>query len=188
MMRRGLAVFIGLAVLSLSDAAFADDAAVVEPDGYRTGDYRAPTPKTLAGARVVSTSQAHALWTAKTAVFVDVMPRPPRPAGLPAGTIWREKLRPNIPGSIWLPDTGYGVLAATTDDYFRIGLEQATRGARGATLVFYCLKDCWMSWNAARRAVALGYLDVVWYPDGTDGWKDAGLPFEDGRPMSRPGD
>ena len=37
-----------------------------------------------------------------------MLPRPPKPNNLPAGTVWRDKPRLNIPGSIWLPDTGYG--------------------------------------------------------------------------------
>ena len=53
-------------------------------------------------------------------------------------------------------------------------------------LVFYCLRSCWMSWNAARRALAIGYTNVVWYPDGTDGWEDALLPLADSTPEPRP--
>jgi hypothetical protein len=39
-----------------------------------------------------------------------------------------------------------------------------------------------MSWNAARRAVAWGYANVAWYPDGTDGWAEEDLPLEDAQP------
>ena len=35
-----------------------------------------------------------------------------------------------------------------------------------------------MSWNAAKRALALGYRRVLWYPEGTDGWARQGLPLE----------
>ena len=35
-----------------------------------------------------------------------------------------------------------------------------------------------MSWNAAKRALALGYAHVAWYPEGADGWAAAGLPLE----------
>jgi hypothetical protein len=35
-----------------------------------------------------------------------------------------------------------------------------------------------MSWNAAKRALALGYRSVHWYPDGTDGWGEAGFLLE----------
>jgi PQQ-dependent catabolism-associated CXXCW motif protein len=159
----------------------ADDAAP-EPAGYRTHDYRAPTPATLAGARVVTTTQAEALWQDKAAIFVDVMPRAPRPPNLPPGTIWRDRPRSNIPGSIWLPDTGYGELASVTEDYLRKSIERVTGGDRTKLLVIYCLRDCWMSWNAARRLVLLGYANVAWYPEGTDGWTDALLPVVDAQP------
>jgi rhodanese-related sulfurtransferase len=43
-----------------------------------------------------------------------------------------------------------------------------------------------MSWNAAKRALALGYTNVVWYPDGTDGWFNALLPLQDSTPEPRP--
>ena len=79
-----------------------------EPDGYRMEDYRAPVPATLAGVRVLTTAEASAIWRAKTGVFIDVMPRAPKPQNLPEGTVWRDKPRLNIPGSMWLPDTEIG--------------------------------------------------------------------------------
>ena len=48
-------------------------------------NYRTPTPATLRGARVVTTDEAEAIWKNGNAVFVDVLPRPPRPPNLPAG-------------------------------------------------------------------------------------------------------
>jgi PQQ-dependent catabolism-associated CXXCW motif protein len=186
-MMRGISGIAALGILVLSlPSAHGGDGEVPEPDGYRTGDYRSPTPNSLKGARTASTADAEAMWKSGTAVFIDVMPHPPRPAGLPPGTIWREKSRLNIPGSIWLPDTGYGALAAATEEYFRAGLEQATGRDRSRALVFYCLMNCWMSWNAAKRAISIGYSNVVWYPDGTDGWQFAGLALEDAKPVPRP--
>jgi PQQ-dependent catabolism-associated CXXCW motif protein len=177
---RVAALAIGLLALGLGSARGQDG--VPEPDGYRTEDYRTPTPTTLKGARVVTTAEAVAIWQAGGAVFVDVLPRPPRPAGLPAGTVWRDRPRRNIPGGIWLPDTGYGALAEAAENYLRTGLDHASGGDRKRTLVFYCLKDCWMSWNAAKRAVAMGYVNVVWFPAGTDGWEEAGLPLAEAQP------
>jgi PQQ-dependent catabolism-associated CXXCW motif protein len=156
-----------------------------EPEGYRTDNYRSPVPATLAGARVLATEQAEAIWRGGKAVFIDVLPRPPKPANLPEGTIWRDKPRPNIPGSVWLPDTGYGALAAATEDYLREGLLRASGGDKAKQLVIYCQADCWMSWNAAKRALSYGYSSVAWYPDGTDGWQRANLPLEDSQPLPR---
>jgi PQQ-dependent catabolism-associated CXXCW motif protein len=156
-----------------------------EPDGYRTDDYRAAVPGTLAGARVLATEEAEAIWRSGTGAFVDVLPRPPKPQNLPAGTVWRDKPRLNIPGSIWLPDTGYGKLAASTEDYLRRGLARASKGDRATLLVIYCQADCWMSWNAAKRALSYGYCNVAWYPQGTDGWRRADLPVAESQPEPR---
>jgi PQQ-dependent catabolism-associated CXXCW motif protein len=185
-MRLRLAGVVALLLLFLP--AVARGQGVAEPDSYRTGNYRTPTPATLRGARVLTTDEAEEIWKSGAAVFIDVMPQPPRPANLPPGTLWRDKPRLNIPGSIWLPDTGYGELAPVMLDYFHRGLVQASGGDRGRLLVFYCLADCWMSWNAAKRALELGYAEVAWYPDGTDGWGDADLPLADCKPAPRPTD
>ena len=158
---------------------------VAEPEEYRTENYRAPVPATLAGARVLTTGQAEAIWRAGNAAFIDVLPRPPRPQNLPAGTVWRDKPRRNIPGSTWLPDTGYGALAPPTEDYFKQGLARASGGDKAKLLVIYCQENCWMSWNAAKRAVRYGYGNVAWYPDGTDGWEAEGLPLVESQPEPR---
>jgi PQQ-dependent catabolism-associated CXXCW motif protein len=155
---------------------------IAEPEGYRTEDYRAPTPATLRGARVVATLEAEQIWKAGGAIFIDVMPHAPRPANLPPDTIWRDKPRRNIPGSVWLADVGYGALAPVTESYLRAGLARATGGDRTKMLVVYCLRDCWMSWNAAKRIHSMGYANVVWYPDGTEGWTEAGLPLKESTP------
>jgi PQQ-dependent catabolism-associated CXXCW motif protein len=157
-----------------------------EPESYRMADYRAPTPATLKGARVLSTGQAHEIWREGAAAFIDVLPQAPRPAELGPEVVWRDKPRFDVPGSLWLPDTGYGALATIMESYFREGLRKASGDNSGKTIVFYCLRDCWMSWNAAKRAIALGYENVDWYPEGTDGWSAAGLPLESRKPEPRP--
>jgi PQQ-dependent catabolism-associated CXXCW motif protein len=181
--QRSLAAALGFALLASFAARAAE--APAEPGSYRESDYRAPTPATLKGARVLTTDEAAAMWRARSAAFIDVLPQAPRPKNLPKDVVWRDKPRFDIPGSLWLPDTGYGELAAVMLDYFRRGLDKALSGG-ARPLVFYCLKNCWMSWNAARRAVALGYKNVDWYPGGSDGWAAAGLPLEKRAPEPRP--
>jgi PQQ-dependent catabolism-associated CXXCW motif protein len=156
-----------------------------EPGEYRADNYRAPVPATLKGARVLTTAEAETIWRAGSGVFIDVLPRPPKPQNLPEGTVWREKPRLNIPGSIWLPDTGYGKLAEATEDYLRRGLERVLGGKSNRLLVIYCQADCWMSWNAAKRALSYGYANVAWYPEGTDGWERANLPMAESHPEPR---
>ena len=83
-----------------------------------------------------------------------------------------------IPSSVWLPTIGYGVISAAAEQRLAEVLHEATAGRRDAPIAFYCKQDCWMSWNAARRAVESGWRNVIWYPDGIDGWTAAGLPTE----------
>jgi PQQ-dependent catabolism-associated CXXCW motif protein len=182
---KGTIIRVAFAAM-VAAATGAATAEVAEPDSYRLENYRSPTPATLRGARVIGTDEAEAVWRNHSAAFVDVLPRPPRPRDLPAGTLWHDKPHANIPDSIWLPDTGYGALAPGMAGYFAKGLDKATDGDHARMLVFYCLADCWMSWNAAKRALELGYSDVAWYPEGTDGWLIAGLPLQDATPEPRP--
>ena len=184
-MRRRL-VLAGLSLVFAWSPLHAEEASPPEPPSYRMQDYRAPTPATLSGAQGLTTAEAAELWRSGSAVFIDVLPQAPRPANLPEGTLWRDKPRSDIPGSIWLPDTGYGALNPAMEEYLRINLDRAAGRDRSKMLVFYCLKDCWMSWNAAKRALSLGYPRIAWYPDGTDGWTAAGLPVEPIKPARRP--
>jgi len=177
------------ACLALLAAAFAlpavevwADEAPAEPGGYRLDNYKAPTPRTLRGATVVGTPRAYDLWQAKGIVFIDVLPHPPKPADLPAGTLWRDPPHETIGGAAWLPNVGQGALAATTEDYFKRNLADLTGGDRDKPLLFFCRRDCWMSWNAGKRALGYGYRHIYWYSDGVDGWKAGALPMETVQP------
>jgi PQQ-dependent catabolism-associated CXXCW motif protein len=183
MTKRAVRIALAIATFAMVGARATE---VLEPDGYRLEDYRAPTPAALRGAAAIGTQEAEKLWRSRIASFIDVLPRPPRPRNLPEGTLWHDKPRANIPDSIWLPDTGYGELAPSMADYFSKSLDKATGGDRARLIVIYCLADCWMSWNAAKRALSLGYRNVAWYRDGTDGWVAAGLPLQDATPEPRP--
>ena len=157
-----------------------------EPKTYRLKAYLAPTPNTLNGASAVSTDEAMALWKSNKIIFIDVLPRPPRPKQLGEGTIWRPKKRQNIPNSVWLANVGFGVLNPELEAYFRNNLAALTHGDKATPILIYCLADCWMSWNAAKRAVAFGYKSVYWYPEGTDGWSASGGRLERSEPMPTP--
>lgn len=181
-MRMRMASLLAVAIVACAGPARSGD--VKEPAGYRMDEYRAPVPDTLQGAKVVGTKEAEALWREKRAVFIDVMPNTPKPANLPAGTIWKDKVREGIPGSIWLANVGYGAISGETADYFRKGLEASTASDKSRPILFYCMTNCWMSWNAAKRAVEWGYSSVIWYPLGADGWESAKLPLEKNRPYT----
>ncbi|WP_150524099.1 PQQ-dependent catabolism-associated CXXCW motif protein [Roseibium sediminis] len=161
-------------------------AQVPEPDGYREDPYRGEVPQTLKGGTVVSSEEANALWSEGKTAFIDVLPRPPKPKNLPKGTIWREKPRHSIPGSLWLPNVGYGQIAEITAGYFKDGLKKATGDDKEHPVLFFCLEECWMSWNAAKRALEYGYTTVYWYPEGTDGWTFYDYPLEEVKPEPEP--
>src|SRR3569623_1819679 len=125
----------GLAQQGLAQQGLAQQQEPFEPEGYRTDNYRAPVPATQEGARVLTTAETETSWRTMSGAFIDVLPRAPKLKNLPAGTVWRDAPRKNIPGSIWLPDTGYGVLPPAMDDYLRRGLAQASHGNKSALLV-----------------------------------------------------
>ncbi|WP_274628878.1 PQQ-dependent catabolism-associated CXXCW motif protein [Arvimicrobium flavum] len=183
MTKAGKAIWLALVVLG-STAATGWTVEIVEPAGYRMDAYKAPVPATLQGATVVSTADAQRLWREKKAVFFDVMPHTPKPANLPSGTVWKEKDRQDIPGSIWLANVGYGAIPEETAAYFQRALDLHTGSDKTHPVLFYCMTDCWMSWNAAKRAIEWGYRSVLWYPSGADGWEKANLPLEENRPYA----
>jgi PQQ-dependent catabolism-associated CXXCW motif protein len=166
---------VGLLILafSLAGPAFAE---VPEPSDYRQADYRSETPATLKGATVVDAKQLHAMMAREAVVVIDVLPQPPRPAELPATTFWHPPARHDIPGSIWLANVGFGGLSAEMGAYFKQALEGVSLGRKDRKLVFYCEAKCWMSWNAAKRAVEYGYTAVYWFPGGMQAWTEAGYP------------
>lgn len=155
---------------------------VDEPSDYRLDEYRKPVPATLKGATVISGAEAVKLWNDGTAIFIDVYPHAPKPPNLPAGTIWREPQHFSIEKAKWLPNIGYGRLSAETEAYFMRHLEQLTGGDKTKALVFFCVRNCWMSWNAGKRALAYGYSNVIWFSEGTDAWQEIGQPIEQAKP------
>ena len=174
-------IVAGMLAVSASAAA-----GVPEPRDYRLDDYRAPVPATIAGGRVVHTKALRTLLAHGSVLLIDVLPAPRRPDGMRPGQPWMPVPRRDIPGSLWLPDAGRGALAPESDKWFRDQLARATAEDKGHPMVFYCLSRCWMSWNAAKRAIGYGYRRVFWYPDGSDGWAKAGLPLAVAQPEPRP--
>ncbi len=172
---------VALALCGLVRVAIADPT-VAEPAGYRMDNYHAPVPDTVAGGQVVHTDALNALVARHEALLIDVLPAPRQPEGMKPGTPWLPLPRYDIPGSTWLPEVGRGALTAAADERFRKRLDMLTGGDRAKPLVFYCLADCWMSWNATKRAASYGFRNVSWYPDGSDGWHAAGRPLQEAHP------
>jgi len=172
-----------LLLVALLVAATPCLAAVVEPDGYRMDHYRAPVPETVHGASVVHTADLPGLIAAQHPILIDVLPAPAPPEDVRPGLPRMPLPHSDIPGSIWLPDVGRGALSPQTDAWFRAQLAKVTHGDRDMPVVLYCLSNCWMSWNATKRAVSYGYTHAIWFPEGADGWQAAGNPTQTARPV-----
>jgi len=157
---------------------------VPEPDTYRGEPYKGAVPATLQGAQVIDAERAIALHDARGAVFIDVLPRTTKPDNMPDDMLWREPPHDTIPGAIWLWNTGYEQLAAAEQARLRDGLTHA-QGDTGLPLVIFCRADCWMSWNAARRAIEWGFDPVYWFPGGVDDWSaNGGAPLVPAEPVA----
>lgn len=160
------------------------NADVPEPAGYRGEPYRAPVPATLRGATAIDAATAISLHD-QGVPFLDTLPLSPKPEGLPSGTLWNAPDHLSIPGAVWLWNTGYDRLAPAEEKRLADGLMAATRGDKIAPVVVFCKTDCWMSWNAGKRAVAMGYTGVHWFPGGIEGWQEAGgAPLVKAEPVS----
>lgn len=144
-------------------------------------EYRAPVPDTVPGADVLHIPAMQALIGRHEALLIDVLPAPRRPPGMRPGVPWLPTPHPSLPGSLWWPDVGRGVIPDSMAARMRQRLTELTQGNAARTVVFFCLADCWMSWNAARRAGEMGF-HAAWFPEGVDGWQAAGLPTQDTLP------
>jgi PQQ-dependent catabolism-associated CXXCW motif protein len=152
-----------------------DNVAAAEPSGYWTGPVNAPTPLSLTGGTVIHNArQLRSLIRQGGAVIVDVSNAPRRPENLAPGAPWLPLPHRAIPGSLWIPNVGLGEIPVAVDDFYRERLAAATNEHLARPLVIYCHKSCWLSWNAAKRAISYGYRSVYWYRDGIEGWKAAG--------------
>jgi PQQ-dependent catabolism-associated CXXCW motif protein len=145
----------------------ADPGTYVMPSAaLRLSDYSAPTPLSIPGAIVIDTPDLRERMAGeRPALLFDT-----------AGGSGHD----SIPGAIWLPGAGLGT---GFDDALQRQLEKtlevATKGDRARAVVFFCVsRNCWLSYNAASRAVRLGYREVYWYRGGLEAWSAAGGELE----------
>ena len=129
---------------------------------------RRPRRRLPAGC-AIDTDAAHQLWASGARSWIDVLPAPRRPENLPPSAVWMPLPHRDIPGSLWLPDVGRGALSPSSKAIFATISKRRPTAAVRAPVVFYCLADCWMSWNATKRAAGWGYTQLYWYRDGTTG-------------------
>ena len=106
-----------LAALSLSlslSVAHADTTPLFSAEGYRTTLYRSPTPHQVEGAQVIDTATLQSLLGQNPKpVLVDVYRRQ-----WLQGRFIEDEPHSNLPGSVWLANTGDGELSPAWQDYF----------------------------------------------------------------------
>lgn len=159
-----------LAVLLLGSAALADGPHPPEPEGYRTGELRGPTPATLQGATVLDLAGFEAK-VAAGAILVDVGPADVKPASMPKDALWLPTHR-SVPGAHWFPGAGLGDLPPERAERLTSDVAALSGGDRAAPLVVFCKPACWASWNAGKRLVSAGFTAVSWFPGGVEAWQE----------------
>lgn len=173
-----------LAAMYGIDPCRADETQEFDPStGYRIARYRTPTFETVPGGTRITIDELDRLVAQERAVMIDVMPSDGAGLDHKSGTWHIRSALDHIPQSIWLPDVGRGTLDARLDTYFRSNLESLTEGDKARAVIIYCQSDCWMGWNAVKRAASYGYTSIYWYPDGIDGWRDWDRAFTPAVPV-----
>ncbi len=167
----------------LSQPAVAESDYLDPATGYRLSHYRAVVPDTVPGGKRVTTEEAEQLFKSGNVAFIDVMPSTGASFDPKTGE-WRlTKKHVHIPGSKWLPGVGGGNPGVALVTYFAENLGAITAGDKTSAILIYCQSDCWMAWNAVKRAASFGYTNIYWYPDGVNGWTDWDNPTAPAEPV-----
>jgi len=160
---------------------------VLEPAGYFNGNVNSPVPASLHGWKVIHVQALSKLVLAgSNLVIVDVSNVPVKPDNLAPGATWDPPLHRGIPGAQWIPGVGMGEVPMPVDDFFKQRLASLTGNDLERPLVIYCHEKCWLSWNAAKRAISYGYHNVSWFPEGIEGWRATGLATSELHPEATP--
>lgn len=137
----------------------------------RTGDYHGPTPRTIPGGRVVRTIELQSMLIGRSPPYViDVL-----------GGRGHRTIR----GAFWLHGAGAGDLSADESRRFVDAVAKFAAGDKSRRIVFLCAdRECWLSYNAALRAIAAGYTNIMWYRGGIAAWLHAGFPMSPAEPFA----
>ena len=127
----------------------------------RKADYHAPTPRSIPGGRVVTTGELAAMLTRENRPWlIDVL----------GGGMHRT-----ISGAFWMSGAGDGEMTREEEQRFLKALGSFSGGDKSRPFVFFCVDaECWLSYNAALRAIAAGYTNVMWYRGGIAAWRMGG--------------
>jgi PQQ-dependent catabolism-associated CXXCW motif protein len=157
------------AELARMEAMERQDMGVPPTAQLHAGAMHGPTPTSLPGGRLVTTREIHDMVRRSQGDRATA----PRVFDILGG---QERL----PGALLaLPAAQPGSFDDATQREFGNFLQGVTQGRRDLPMIFYCAStQCWLSYNAALRAVRLGYTNVLWYRGGLEAWKRAGLPLQ----------
>lgn len=127
----------------------------------RTVGYHGPTPTQIPGGKVITTGELQELMGQESRPYViDVL----------GGGVHRT-----IAGAFWMLGSGPGDMSKDEEERFAKAIAAFAGGDKGRAMVFFCVdNECWLSYNAALRAIALGYSNVMWYRGGIAAWRAAG--------------
>ena len=126
----------------------------------RTVGYHGPTPMRIPGGKVVTTGELKAMLEKEPRPYIiDVL----------GGGVHRT-----IAGAFWMIGAGDGEMNRDEEKRFAAAIAAFAGGDKNRPMVFYCVdSECWLSYNAALRAIALGYTNVMWYRGGIASWRSA---------------
>jgi PQQ-dependent catabolism-associated CXXCW motif protein len=127
-----------------------------------TGSMHGATPRSVPGAKTITTRELVALYMSSKPVLINVLD-------------WTEGAFA-LPGTVWIQGMGKGKLSGS--DFLELrSLFAQVAPDKNAPLVVYCLSwECWLSYNATLTAGDLGYKNLYWYRGGISAWNQARLP------------
>ncbi len=176
-------IFLVVFCVAVGPAAIAQSSYFDPDTGLRIHNYTDPVPDYVPGGTVLSTAGVKNLVDSGDVVLIDVLSISGVRYDELDGSWSNYKPRYNIPGSIWLPNVGFGRPSPDMLKYFLDATSEATNGDRGYPILIYCVSDCWMGWNAVQHLARAGFSQIFWAPQGTDGWVEAGYELELTQPM-----
>lgn len=148
-----------------AEAKELQDYGVPAQDALHAGQMHGPTPTRIPGGTVITTGALRTLLQDRgsQALLFDVL--------------GAEEMLPNALQAVWTSQSGS--YNDQVQQQFVQALNAQLRGQTNTPLVFYCAStQCWMSYNAALRAIRAGYTQVFWYRGGLEAWKAAGMPTQ----------
>lgn len=151
--------------------------------GYRIEKQRSPTPDDIKLPAILIDANEVDRLIKNGALAVDVFGALQSRYDELDGTWLVSKARLSIPGAVWLPEVGRGVLEPQMQAYLEYNIKNLTDGSFDKPVIVFCVADCWMSWNASQRIAELGYKNVFWFRNGTDGWLDTDRTLEKVEPV-----